>query len=329
MSERILTPDYILQQALAAHGTALSSYLQDKDVPGSAAISQQNGDSCLTIVGCGTIGTAILGGILKSLDVASNFGNQENIETVASKSASRRLPKRFNACVRSSGSTKRIREALEHYSSFSTVAIHDSKTLEAVKDADTTLLCCKPYLLEEILQEPGMAEALAGKLLISVCAGVTEEHIATLLPRGNGSPYCTIVCAMPNTAAAIGESMTVISIPSTILAENEKAIVDWIFNSIGRVSYIPPQLMDVSTALCASGPAFVAVMVESLAAGAMAQGLPRDQAYMMAAQMMRGTTGLLLHGEHPAVLRDKATDIFITISMAYVDAVRFGSVVGE
>ncbi|KAK4561747.1 delta 1-pyrroline-5-carboxylate reductase [Recurvomyces mirabilis] len=308
MSERILTPDYILQQALAVHGTALSSYLQDKGVAESTAISQQDGESCLTIVGCGTMGTAILGGLLKSLDLASTAGNQDRIATAASKSASGQLLKRFNACIRSPASTKRIRETLQHCSSFTSVAIHEDRPVEAVKQADTILLCCKPYLLRDILQEPSMTEALAGKLLISVCAGVTEEHIAAMLPSlSNGSPYCTIVCAMPNTAAAIGESMTVISIPSETLTEDEKAIVDWIFNSIGRVSYISPQLMNVSTALCASGPAFVAVMVESLAAGAIAQGLPRDQAYMMAAQMMRGTTGLLLDGEHPAVLRDKVS----------------------
>ena len=65
--------------------------------------------------------------------------------------------------------------------------------------------------------------------------------------------------------------------------------------------------MDACTALCGSGPAFVALFLESLVAGGIAMGLPREEAYTMAAQTMRGTTGLVLQGEHPAILKDKVS----------------------
>jgi pyrroline-5-carboxylate reductase len=65
--------------------------------------------------------------------------------------------------------------------------------------------------------------------------------------------------------------------------------------------------MDASTALCGSGPAFFALILEAAADGAVAMGIPRAEAQKMAAQTMRGAAGLVLAGEHPAVLRDKVS----------------------
>lgn len=65
--------------------------------------------------------------------------------------------------------------------------------------------------------------------------------------------------------------------------------------------------MDVSTALCGSGPAFLSLFLEALADGAVAMGLPRAEAQLMAAQTMRGTAGLVLEGEHPALVREKVS----------------------
>nr|POF14372.1 pyrroline-5-carboxylate reductase [Quercus suber] len=112
---------------------------------------------------------------------------------------------------------------------------------------------------------------------------------------------------MPNTAAAVRESMTVIANSSPPLPAETSSLITWIFSRIGRTVNLPSNLMDVSTALCGSGPAFAALVLESLVAGAVAMGLPRDEAYTMAAQTMRGTTGLVLGGEHPAILRDKVS----------------------
>lgn len=65
--------------------------------------------------------------------------------------------------------------------------------------------------------------------------------------------------------------------------------------------------MDVSTALCGSGPAFFALMLEAAIDGAVAMGLPRAEAQRMAAQTMKGAAGLVLAGEHPAILKDKVS----------------------
>lgn len=162
-----------------------------------------------------------------------------------------------------------------------------------------------------------MREALAGKLLISILAGVPVPQIEdtiygessheTLPADPAKDARCRIVRVMPNTASLICQSMTVIATSNPPLPQPLDALVTWMFNRIGRVVHLPPAQMDASTALCGSGPAFCALVLEALADGAVAMGLPRAEAQFMAAQTMRGTAGLVLNGEHPAILRDKVS----------------------
>lgn len=173
------------------------------------------------------------------------------------------------------------------------------------------LLASKPQLLGTILSEPGVAKALRGKLLISILAGVSVSQIHQELCLADPKAYslgeepCTVVRVMPNAAALIRESMTVIatSVPST--PQHLDDLVTWIFTRIGRVVHLPFTTMDASTALCGSGPAFYALMLEAMADGAVAMGLPRAEAQLMAAQTMKGCADLVLHGEHPALVREK------------------------
>ncbi|EMC99412.1 hypothetical protein BAUCODRAFT_64926 [Baudoinia panamericana UAMH 10762] len=280
------------------------SFVNGRDTNGGKADSS---GLTLTFLGCGTMGIAILGGILDSLST----GSQETASATASSTSTavptpRRLPSRFNACVRRPESAKRIRKELGHYSAFQHVTIREKENLIATQAADVVLLGCKPQMVAGILHAEGMREALTGKVLISICAGVTEQQIESYLAE-IGASGCTVVRVMPNTAAAVRESMTVIATSNPPLSEETDVLIAWIFTRIGRVVHLPSNTMDACTALCGSGPGFVAVMAESLAAGAIAMGIPRDEAYLMAAQTMRGTTGLLLAGEHPAILRDKVS----------------------
>lgn len=258
----------------------------------------------------GTMGIAILGGILDSLtsspEAASSMPTPPGADA-PTESPPSRLPGKFNACVRSSKSAKRISNELGKYQGDLTV--YENENLKPTQEADVILIGCKPQMVEGILKAEGMKEAVAGKLLLSICAGVPGEQIRGVLygdtvPEGGA----TIVRAMPNTAAAVRESMTVVATSTPPLPAETSSLITWIFSRIGRVTYLPPNTMDACTALCGSGPAFAALMLESMAAGAVAMGVPRDDAYMMAAQTMRGTTGLVLEGgEHPAIVRDKVT----------------------
>lgn len=194
-----------------------------------------------------------------------------------------------------------------------TVRVLQDANVSAVQEADVVLLGCKPYMVEDILSESGMREALEGKLLISICAGVSVQQIDTILygslsqPAGTGTTKSLIVRAMPNTASGIRESMTVIAKSVPEIPVEASAVVEWIFERIGKIAHLPASNMDVSTALCGSGPAFFALMLEAAIDGAVAMGMPRAEALKMAAQTMKGTACMVLEGEHPAILRDKVT----------------------
>lgn len=263
------------------------------------------------------MGIAILSGILSSSSEPSKPSSTPLVSQPSSGTATpsedlpARIPTRFIACVRRPESAKRIKASLSSLTSSLTVL--QNENLRGVQQADVVLLGCKPQMVADILNEEGMRDALRGKLLISILAGVPVFQIEHILygggPAGDPEPErrCRIVRVMPNTASLIRESMTVIATSSPPLPSHLDTLVTWMFTRIGRVVHLPPSAMDASTALCGSGPAFFALILEAIADGAVAMGLPRAEAQFMAAQTMRGTAGLVLNGEHPALVREKVS----------------------
>lgn len=260
----------------------------------------------------GTLGTAILTGIFQSLSETKDLSSSSGLPSGEPFDA----PTRFIACVTRSQSVHRLERDLIPLipSSETSFNILCGQNVAAVNSASAVILACKPQLLVPVLGEPGMAAALRGKLLISILAGVPVAQIEQVLSqcdqevshRDFDQPF-HIVRVMPNTAAFIRESMTVIATSTPPLPGPFDAIVTWIFTRIGRVVRLPPTAMDVSTALCGAGPAFFALILEAMADGAVAMGLPRDEAREMAAQTMKGCAGMVLNGEHPAMLREKVS----------------------
>ena len=190
------------------------------------------------------------------------------------------------------------------------LTVYQNENIKGVQEADVIILGCKPWMLKDLLDVPEVRDALKGKLLISILAGVTAEQIEETLYKDTDIPQsdrCHIVRAMPNTAALIRESMTILNPANPPLPQNLEKLVNWIFSRVGRVTTLPIANMDASTSLAGSGPAFCALVLEALADGAVAMGVPRVNAQTMAAQAMRGAAGLVLNGEHPAVLRDKVS----------------------
>lgn len=267
------------------------------------------------------MGIAILSGILASLQEMQGptkpfQPSASGTSTPLNEELPSRLPSRFIACVRRPESAKKVRAALGGYAG--AVSVVQNENVASVRQSEVVILACKPYMVSEVLSENGMAESLRGKLLISICAGVSVEQINGILRGGpsGGVPEeakeddgqgCRVVRAMPNTASLIRESMTVIGSTTPPLPPQAMGLVTWIFRRIGEVVYLPATTMDASTALCGSGPAFFALMLEAAIDGAVAMGLPRAEAQRMAAQAMRGTAGLVLNGDHPALLRDKVS----------------------
>jgi pyrroline-5-carboxylate reductase len=165
----------------------------------------------------------------------------------------------------------------------------------AAAGADVLVFALKPMQVLEVARELAAAGALAPRtLVVSIAAGVTTAQLEEIL-------------GMPNTPCSIGCGTTVLA-PGKRAAESHVATARRIFAPLGRVLELEEKHMDTVTGLSASGPAFVYVILEALADGGVARGLPRQTAIEMAAQMVYGAASMVLAtGRHPAALKDDVT----------------------
>ncbi|MBO4375951.1 MAG: pyrroline-5-carboxylate reductase, partial [Lachnospiraceae bacterium] len=109
---------------------------------------------------------------------------------------------------------------------------------------------------------------------------------------------------MPNTPALVGEGCTGVCINEEILPEDLKAVMD-ILNCFGKAELVSESMMDAVVAVSGSAPAYVFMLIEAMADGAVKAGLPRDKAYAFAAQTVLGSAKMVLEtGKHPAELKD-------------------------
>lgn len=109
---------------------------------------------------------------------------------------------------------------------------------------------------------------------------------------------------MPNTPALVGEGMTGVC-ANDLVTEEELQLVLILLKSFGRAEVVPEYLMDTVTGVSGSSPAYVFLFLEALADAAVAEGMPRKQAYEFAAQSVLGSAKMLLEtGMHPGELKD-------------------------
>jgi pyrroline-5-carboxylate reductase len=172
---------------------------------------------------------------------------------------------------------------------------------KAVQGADIVLLCVKPKVVGEVLQEI-VPELNERTLVISVAASVPTSYIEQQL-----SAKIPVVRVMPNTPSAVGCGMTGICRGAHAGAEHLET-ARAMFNAVGRTVVVDEKNMDAVTGLSASGPAFAYIILESLAEAGVKVGLPRDVATLLAAQTMKGAASVVLEtGDHPALLKDAVT----------------------
>jgi pyrroline-5-carboxylate reductase len=173
--------------------------------------------------------------------------------------------------------------------------------LRAAQHADIILLCVKPFQIEALLGT--IKRALApGKLVISVAASVRTEAIEAAAGMEIG-----VVRAMPNTPSALGAGIAGIC-RGRFVTEEQMERAGRIFGTVGRTVTVDEKHMDAVTGLSASGPAFIYIILESLAEAGVKVGLPRDVATLLAAQTTFGAAKMVLDtGYHPALLKDAVT----------------------
>jgi pyrroline-5-carboxylate reductase len=176
-----------------------------------------------------------------------------------------------------------------------------SDNLSAVRNADIVVLAVLPQQLNKLLDEIKPAIATNRQLLISVISGVSCQDI-----RKHLNLDVQVVRAMPNTAIAIGHSMTCIA-TDTADAENMQ-LVKSMFDTVGISIQINEELMTSATALCACGIAFFLRSIRAASQGGTEIGFHAQDALRMAAQTAKGAADLLLQlASHPEQEIDKVT----------------------
>ena len=226
----------------------------------------------LAVIGCGTMGEAIVRGILAKgalapTQIIASDMRPEVVKTLTEKHG--------------------IRATTDN--------------LLAATEGHVVLLCVKPYQLAALLETPAIKKSLENKVIISIAAGVRLEKLSGFLPQSQ------VIRAMPNTPALIGEGMTALCRTESV-GDGAMALALALFSSVGQAREIAEAQMDVVTAVSGSGPAFMFVMIDALADGAVKMGLRRDLAVAFVTQTMQGAARMVAQtGSHPGVLKDQVT----------------------
>ena len=225
----------------------------------------------LAFIGGGNMASALIGGLIAR---GARPGSIAVVETVPA--ARRRLAAKFK--VRAS-------------------AVPDARTLAA----DTLVLAVKPQDMRAALAP--LAGKLAGKLVVSVAAGIRLEDLSRWL-GGHGK----LVRCMPNTPALIGAGIAGLYAPRGVSAA-EKRRAERILTAVGKAVWVKDEaLLDPVTAVSASGPAYVFWFIEQLAAAGVELGLPAPVAQQLALETVLGAAKLAAQSkEPPAVLRERVT----------------------
>lgn len=171
----------------------------------------------------------------------------------------------------------------------------------AVDGAEVVLVAVKPAMVRDLLAEIG--DSLApGTVVVSVAAGVTAATMEALLPDS-----VSVVRAMPNTPAVVGQAVTGVSAGSRT-DPSDLDVVRALFETVGEVVEVPESQLDALSTISGSGPAYVFLLIEALTAAAVQKGFTPEQAATLVNRTFLGASQLLVSsGEDPAELRRRVT----------------------
>jgi pyrroline-5-carboxylate reductase len=171
---------------------------------------------------------------------------------------------------------------------------------KAVANADLIILAVKPQNLPQVMEE--IKTPSPEQLVLSIVAGATLSSLC------QGLNHSSVIRAMPNMPAQIGEGMTI----WTATAETErreKELAQTVLRALGKEIYVSDErYLDMATALSGSGPAYVFLFIEALIDAGVHIGLPRNVAQEMVIQTILGSTLTAERtGKHPADLKNMVT----------------------
>ncbi len=173
----------------------------------------------------------------------------------------------------------------------------------AIKGSDVIVLAVKPQNLAGLMPELE-GRFTRGQLILSIIAGAAIATIA----RGLG--HRSVVRAMPNIPAQIGEGMSVWTASSGV-SRRQKGMARSILGALGRELYVlDEKYIDMATAVSGSGPAYIFLVIEALVDAAVGIGLPSEMAEELVLETVFGAARLAQEtGKHPKELRDMVTSL--------------------
>jgi pyrroline-5-carboxylate reductase len=173
--------------------------------------------------------------------------------------------------------------------------------MNAIEGAGLVILSVKPQSLTEVMADlgPGLN---SDHVVLSIVAGATMNTLVT------GLDHQAVVRVMPNTPAQIGAGMCVWTAAAEVPRDKLEAS-GRILGTLGEEIYVADEkLVDMATALSASGPAYVFLFIEALIEAGVYLGMPRDISRRLVLQTVLGSATLVREsGRHPADLKDMVT----------------------
>lgn len=223
----------------------------------------------LGFIGCGNMATAIIKGIISNGVLDAN-------EIIAS--------------CKTVASREKAKESLG-------IQMAESNR-EVVEKAEVFVLAVKPQFFAQVIAE--IKDVVRDdQMVITLAPGKTLAWLEAQF----GKPL-KIIRTMPNTPAMVQEGMTA-ACPNPYVTEDDMAYVISILEGCGAVEVVPERLIDAVVAVSGSSPAYIYMLIEAMADAAVAEGMPRKQAYTFAAKAVMGSAKMVLEtGKHPGELKD-------------------------
>lgn len=173
--------------------------------------------------------------------------------------------------------------------------------IEVVQHSDVVFLAVKPQYMGDVLTEMKSA-VTSDHIIVSIAAGVPLEKMLQSLGQD-----AHVVRVMPNTPCLVGEMAGAMCLGGKATA-SDADIVQKLFESVGCIYQVEEKMLSAVTGLSGSGPAYIFLVIEAMADGAVRAGLPRDIALRLAAQTVLGSAKMVLEsGRHPGALKDMVT----------------------
>ncbi|SON59036.1 Pyrroline-5-carboxylate reductase [Mycobacterium simulans] len=221
-----------------------------------------SGMARIAIIGGGSIGEALLSGLLRA-------GRRVKDLVVAE-----RMPDR----------AKYLSE---------TYSVLVTSVADAVENATFVVVAVKPADVEAVIGDLAAAAAAADntsaeQVFVTVAAGITITYFESKLPAGT-----PVIRAMPNAAALVGAGVTALA-KGRFVTPQQLEEVSALFDAVGTVLTVPESQMDAVTAVSGSGPAYFFLLVEALVDAGVAAGLSRQVATDLSTQTMAGSAAMLL-----------------------------------